>query len=211
MTTVRQWLITACSIALLGSASYAVADELEKDKKKKPYYMCFAVDDYGTQFANISHYDNYAAKGKHKKKRKYRRYGFPSRRPATGNTVFIFSPRMKMWAAYSPSGRLIRTGRASGGKGYCPDVRRACRTPRGIFRVYSKGSPRCRSSKYPVGRGGAPMPYCMFFYRGYAIHGSPNVPNYNASHGCIRVRPSAAAWLSRQFMRIGTTVIVWPY
>ena len=26
-----------------------------------------------------------------------------------------------------------------------------------------------------------------YFYRGYAIHGSPSVPNYPASHGCIRV------------------------
>ena len=26
-----------------------------------------------------------------------------------------------------------------------------------------------------------------YFFRGYAIHGSPSVPNYPASHGCIRV------------------------
>lgn len=55
------------------------------------------------------------------------------------------------------------------------------------------------------------MPYCMFFRGNYAIHGSPDVPNYNASHGCIRVLPSAARWLSRNFIRIGTTVIVRSY
>ena len=145
-----------------------------------------------------------------KSKRKASR-GFSSKRKATGNRVFIFDPRRLRWAAYSESGKLIKTGKASGGKGYCRDVRRACRTPRGVFRIYSKGSPNCRSSKYPLGRGGAPMPYCMFFHRGYAIHGSPNVPNHNASHGCIRVLPSAARWLHRNFIRHGTTVIVRPY
>ena len=158
---------------------------------------------YG-QYAHSNHRRSYRAS-------KPRYHGFPRTRKATGNNVFIFSPRKKMWAAYNSKGRLVRTGRASGGKGYCPDVRRACRTPRGVFQVYSKGSPHCRSSKYPLGKGGAPMPYCMFFRKGYAIHGSPDVPNYNASHGCIRVRPAAAAWLSRHFIRIGTTVIVTSY
>lgn len=63
--------------------------------------------------------------------KKSRSYGFPAKRRATGRRVFIFSPRKLRWAAYSPSGRLIKTGRASGGKGYCRDVKRACRTPRG--------------------------------------------------------------------------------
>ena len=27
----------------------------------------------------------------------------------------------------------------------------------------------------------------FYFLGGYAIHGSPSVPNYPASHGCIRV------------------------
>lgn len=141
----------------------------------------------------------------------YRR-GFPTKRRATGNRVFIFSPRLRAWAAYNSRGRLVSTGRASGGKHYCADVGRSCRTPRGVFRVYSKGSVYCKSNTYPKGRGGAPMPYCMFFHKaGYAIHGSPDVPRYNASHGCIRVLPRAARWLSRSFIRHGTTVIVTNY
>ena len=55
------------------------------------------------------------------------------------------------------------------------------------------------------------MPYCMFFHGGYALHGSYEVPNYNASHGCLRVVPSAAAWLSRNFVKVGTAIIVRPY
>ena len=68
------------------------------------------------------------------------RMGFPSRRPATGSNVFIFDPSKPAWAAYNGDGRLIRTGRASGGKNYCADVKRRCLTPRGQFRVHRKGS-----------------------------------------------------------------------
>lgn len=131
---------------------------------------------------------------------------------AYNGTAFVFSPRAKKWYAYK-NGRLINSGRASGGKHYCPDVGRSCRTPVGHFRVYSKGSASCVSSKYPLNRRKprAKMPYCMFFRGGYGIHGSYNVPNYNASHGCIRVRPAAARWLHRSFIRHGTRVIVRSY
>jgi lipoprotein-anchoring transpeptidase ErfK/SrfK len=125
--------------------------------------------------------------------------------------TFVFSPREKRWYAYDSKGRLVKSGRASGGRSYCPDIKRSCRTPSGVYYVRSKGGPGCRSSRYPVGRGGAPMPYCMFYSKHYAIHGSPNVPRYNASHGCIRVLPSAARWLSRNFIRIGTKVVVKKY
>jgi lipoprotein-anchoring transpeptidase ErfK/SrfK len=136
---------------------------------------------------------------------------FPAQRGATGRRMFIFDPKQTAWAAYESDGSLIRTGNASGGKGYCPDIRRACRTPSGVFSVHRKGPSNCKSSKFPVGEGGAPMPYCMFFHGGYAIHGSYAVPNYNASHGCIRVHPGDAEWLSSNFIRYGTTVVVKPY
>jgi len=130
---------------------------------------------------------------------------------ANANRVFIFDPKRLRWYAYNERGRLVASGRASGGRGYCADVGRSCRTPSGHFRVHRIGSSNCRSSKYPLGRGGAPMPYCMFFYKGFAIHGSPDVPDYNASHGCVRVTPKAARWLHTYFMRKGTKVIVRPY
>jgi len=141
--------------------------------------------------------------------------GFPKQRPATGREVFLFNTQLFEWGAYDPNGRLIRTGRASGGSHYCPDVGRACKTPSGKFSVYNKGNESCRSSVYPKrknGRsGGARMPHCMFFHRGYAIHGSNDVPMRHASHGCIRVHPSDAAWLSKNFIRHGTHVIVTRY
>lgn len=126
------------------------------------------------------------------------------------NDSFIFNPRTHTWKAVS-NGKVIRSGRASGGKSYCADTKRACRTPTGSYNIISKRGADCRSSLYPVGRGGAPMPYCMFFSRYYAIHGYHDVPNYNASHGCIRVRTNDALWLHRNFMKIGTRVVVEPY
>lgn len=125
--------------------------------------------------------------------------------------TFVYNPRTLTWSAINDNGRVIRSGRGSGGKGYCPDIRRSCRTPTGVYRIWSKGGLGCKSSRYPVGRGGAPMPYCMFFSKYYAVHGSYDVPGYNASHGCVRVRPGDAAWLSRNFMRIGTRVVIKPY
>lgn len=125
--------------------------------------------------------------------------------------TFVFNPRTLQWKAVSDSGKVVRSGRASGGKGYCPDIKRSCRTPTGTYHVISEGGPGCRSSRYPVGKGGAPMPYCMFFSKYYAIHGSPDVPNYNASHGCIRVHPSDARWLNHNFVHVGTKVVVQPY
>lgn len=136
---------------------------------------------------------------------------FPSRREATGKRVVIFDPKATAWAAYDEDGYRIRTGRASGGKNYCADVGRGCKTVRGKFKVYSERGKNCKSNKFPLGKGGAPMPYCMFFHRGFAMHGSYHVPDYNASHGCVRVLPSAAKWLSEDFVEPGTTMIVKPY
>lgn len=138
-------------------------------------------------------------------------YHHAESQPATGRSVLIFSPRKLRWFAYDGNGNFVGSGRASGGRGYCPDVHRHCRTPVGTFRVHSMGDGSCYSTKFPVGRGGAPMPFCMFFHGGYAVHGSYDVPNYNASHGCIRVEPGAARWLRYNVMRVGSTVIVEPY
>jgi lipoprotein-anchoring transpeptidase ErfK/SrfK len=44
---------------------------------------------------------------------------------------------------------------------------------------------------------GSPMPYSIFFLRGYAIHGSYETKYLGrpASHGCIRLHPANAAML----------------
>ena len=42
-----------------------------------------------------------------------------------------------------------------------------------------------------------PMPWAMFFFRGYAVHGTMEAHNlgHAASHGCVRLRPDNAAVL----------------
>lgn len=138
----------------------------------------------------------------HKKKKSHRR--------RYRGKVFIFDPRRHRWYAYR-NGRLVASGVAAGGASYCRDIKRSCRTPTGTFRIIRKGGANCRSSRYPRPNGGARMDYCMFFSKYYAIHGSSNVPAANVSHGCIRVKPSAARWLHRNFLFHGTKVIVRPY
>ncbi|MDF1796491.1 MAG: L,D-transpeptidase [Coxiellaceae bacterium] len=139
-------------------------------------------------------------------------YHLPSRvNHYLGERVFVFSPRLRQWAAYNAYGKRIGYGVANGGSNWCAELRRPCRTPGGSYRIRSKGHAGCVSSKYPLGRGGAKMPYCMFFHKGYAIHGSPHISSRNGSHGCIRVRTPAAQWLHRYFLKHGTKVVVLPY
>jgi lipoprotein-anchoring transpeptidase ErfK/SrfK len=127
-----------------------------------------------------------------------------------GSKVFVFNPRSLQWSVYGANGNLVRSGHAVGGQGYCPDIHRSCRTPVGSYRIYEKAGAGYKSTRYPLPNGGAPMPYAMFFHGQYAIHGANNVPNRNASHGCIRVYPSDARYLS-SILPYGTRVIVRPY
>ena len=48
----------------------------------------------------------------------------------------------------------------------------------------------------------------MYFYRGWAIHGSNSVPAYPASHGCVRVTRADAIWL---FNRVPNGMPVYLY
>ena len=43
----------------------------------------------------------------------------------------------------------------------------------------------------------APMPHAIFFYYGFAIHGTNDISRLGgpASHGCVRLHPSSAATL----------------
>ncbi|MGE3318432.1 MAG: L,D-transpeptidase [Candidatus Berkiella sp.] len=111
------------------------------------------------------------------------------------------------WSAYDNNGELAGSGRVSGGKEYCADIDSNCETVTGIYTIFRKGEEDCKSTIYPVGKGGAPMPYCMFFHGGYALHGSNSVPNYNASHGCVRMSRSDAQWLNEEFVIEGLTKV----
>jgi lipoprotein-anchoring transpeptidase ErfK/SrfK len=51
----------------------------------------------------------------------------------------------------------------------------------------------------------SPMPYSVFFHRGYAIHGTYQISRLGgpASHGCVRLHPQNAAILFSLILRDG--------
>jgi lipoprotein-anchoring transpeptidase ErfK/SrfK len=65
-------------------------------------------------------------------------------------------------------------------------------TPRGSYRV-TRMAKVYYSKKYD----NAPMPNSVFFYGGYAIHGTGHIRSLGrpASHGCVRLHPANAARL----------------
>lgn len=142
--------------------------------------------------------------------------------PAPGEKVIIVDPRSHAWGAYTAEGSLAQSGLATCGGDYCPDLGRPCRTKTGSFRIFSKGNADCISHKFPLRtHGGAPMPYCMFFNGGQALHGDSDreVVYGNISHGCVRMHTGDAAWLSENFVEgpnksngyRGTKVVVQSY
>ena len=66
------------------------------------------------------------------------------------------------------------------------------RTPTGTWKPIRMHK-RYFSRKY----NNAPMPHSVFFYRGYAIHGTTEISKLGrpASHGCVRLHPRNASKL----------------
>jgi lipoprotein-anchoring transpeptidase ErfK/SrfK len=71
-------------------------------------------------------------------------------------------------------------------------ARKGYRTPRGSFRPT-----RMHKMWYSRKYDNSPMPHSIFFYGGYAIHGTDAISKLGrpASHGCIRLHPSNARTL----------------
>lgn len=111
--------------------------------------------------------------------------------------VDISSQRMNVYV----NGRLSHSWKISSG-------RRGYHTPRGSYRP-TRTYRHYYSRKY----NGSPMPYSVFFRGGYAIHGTNYIRRLGrpASHGCIRLHPSAAArfyGLVRRYGRRATRIVI---
>ncbi len=131
---------------------------------------------------------------------------FPKQMADAGNSTIQVSLSKLAWGAYDASGNLVNWGPVSGGKGYCPDTHKGCHTPTGSFTVFDRQGAGCISHVFPIAtHGGAPMPYCMHFHGGFALHGSPTVPGFNASHGCVRMFVEDAEWLNHNFVETNET------
>jgi|SRR5579872_2662457 len=86
--------------------------------------------------------------------------------------------------------------------------RRGYGTPAGVFHPQRMAA-RWFSTVYY----NAPMPHAIFFYGGFAIHGSYDIARLGgpASHGCIRLHPRDAAILFSLVQHEGmrnTTIVV---
>jgi hypothetical protein len=79
-------------------------------------------------------------------------------------------------------------------------------TPNGTYRPQ-----RMARSWFSKEYYNSPMPYSIFFHRGYAIHGSYEISRLGgpASHGCIRLHPGNAATLFALVQQegMGNTII----
>ncbi|MDR6951860.1 lipoprotein-anchoring transpeptidase ErfK/SrfK [Ancylobacter sp. 3268] len=81
-------------------------------------------------------------------------------------------------------------------------------TPTGSFRPQ-----RLHRSYFSRKYDNAPMPYAVFFHRGWAIHGTNDLRRLGrpASHGCIRLAPAHAGTfyrLIRQYGRADTRIVI---
>lgn len=143
---------------------------------------------------------------------------FPRYIESDGEKTIFVNQKELAWGAYDEHGELIWWGPLSSGSGKCPEELGGCKTPQGSFRVIRKQDIDCISTAFPIrsdgNNGGAVMPFCMHFFRGYALHGSYSVPGYRDSHGCIRLFIEDAQWLNEEFVNLpgggaeGTRVIV---
>jgi hypothetical protein len=130
-----------------------------------------------------------------------------------GEKVIIVNPRLYAWGAYAEDGHLVKGGIANAGADFCQDEGHPCRTNSGSFRLYSLGNVDCVSKTYPIPKGGALMPYCMFFHEGQSLHGTPDpmLVDANISHGCVHMRIPDAEWLRYNFADVGTKVVIMSY
>jgi hypothetical protein len=92
--------------------------------------------------------------------------------------------------ALADGDRLIRVYPTSSGAPATPTIL-------GTFSFYSK----------TIGTNAKGMVDSNYFIRGYAIHGYPSVPPYNASHGCLRV-PIPDARTIYNWIQIGDRIRV---
>lgn len=124
------------------------------------------------------------------------------------------------FGAFDEKGQLVYWGPIASGTDTCSDNhQKPCLTKTGVFRFFNKEDQRCTSGVYPLETGGgAKMFWCMFFHKGFALHGSTDIPGRRASHGCVRLFTRDAKWLNQNFVEIsseknqqmGTLIVVKP-
>lgn len=98
--------------------------------------------------------------------------------------------------AYQGNRLVMETKVSTGKRGY--------ETPSGDYKAGPEKSRHRTSAKYE----NAPMPFSVQLRGGYFIHGSSSVPNYPASHGCVRMPLTGmnAARYFYEWVNVGTPI-----
>jgi lipoprotein-anchoring transpeptidase ErfK/SrfK len=121
----------------------------------------------------------------------------PEDQSSSGKWIEIDLSEQRLYAHVGQ--KAVFTARVSTGISRYP-------TPTGRFRIYAKyRSTRMRGPGYDLPN----VPYTMYFYRGYALHGAYWHSNFGRpmSHGCVNLRTSDAKWLYEWAPR-GTLVVI---
>lgn len=133
----------------------------------------------------------------------------PAHMNTKGERVVYVNLSLFAFGAYNKQGNLVYWGPVSSGRKKCYDSDKNCSTAIGKFRVFRIEGKDCISHEYPLEtHGGDPMPYCMYFHGGAAIHYSTLSGFINRSAGCVRLFKSDAKWLNKEFVKLKTEVIV---
>lgn len=104
--------------------------------------------------------------------------------PARADILVTISKSQQRMSVVADGSELYRWPVSTGRRGFA--------TPNGAFHPV-RLERHWYSRQYEL----TPMPWAMFFFRGYAVHGTMEAYNLGraASHGCVRLRPDHAATL----------------
>lgn len=126
-----------------------------------------------------------------------------------GKKEVLINLKLFAFGAYDKTGKLLYWGPVSSGRKKCFDSNGNCSTITGKFRVFRIDGKNCESHEFPLEtHGGDPMPYCMYFHGGTAMHYSTLSGFINRSAGCVRMFKADAKWLNKEFVKRGTWVVV---
>ncbi|MFE6969121.1 L,D-transpeptidase family protein [Isoptericola sp. NPDC057653] len=130
----------------------------------------------------------------------------PSAHSSSGKAVEIDLDRQLLMTV--ENGKVTRIFNASSGNGDTYEAKGRtyhASTPRGSFAVYMERN-GMHESTLELGSMYRPK----YFSGGYAVHGSPSIPPFPASHGCVRVSNAAINWLWDSWgMPKGTPVVLY--
>jgi lipoprotein-anchoring transpeptidase ErfK/SrfK len=117
---------------------------------------------------------------------------FPAANPET--LVFIDVSIANQWLTLQSPTETLTGPISSGRKGY--STRRGCYIPHSVEEMH-----------YSRTYDNAPMPHSVFYFGGYAIHGTyeENLLGRPASHGCVRVSRRLARQIYDVVRRYGRT------